>query len=388
MVTTVKRVKAINTSRVMREIWMQRSISRVDISKRTGLNKSTITHIVNELMEKGLVRRDSIGEASPQGGRRPIYLTLNEKFGCILGIELRPESYSAVAVDLVGDITFSKSERMKIAGSDIADSYRDIIERLEIDCTRSGAPLLGVGVGLAGVVNPYKRTIKYSIPLKLDEQYDFFTRISEKYPIPVFPENDANCCALGELAFHREYGLKNFLFVLVEIRDVADMQSIYEKTAVGMGIVIEGKLYHGTNYSAGEFRSVFRSSDNRGQVSLSDHEARVVDTDTAVTRKFIRELSKNIALLVNTFNLEIVFLGGDIEKYQSEVKEILTEEIRSNWSYPDPVDCEIKFSTLRERAVAYGAAGMVLDRLFTGIEPVEGVENIRFGGVDLIPGWH
>ena len=166
------------------------------------------------------------------------------------------------------------------------------------------------------------------------------------------------------------------------------MQSIYEKTAVGMGIVIEGKLYHGSNHSAGEFRSVFRSSDNRGQVSLSDQEASVVDTDAAVTRKFIRELSKNIALLVNTFNLEIVFLGGDIERYQSEVKEILAEEISNNWSYPDPVDCEIRFSSLRERAVAYGAAGMVLDRLFTGIEPVERVENIRFGGVDLIPGWH
>ena len=361
---------------------------RVDIAKRTGLNKSTITHIVNDLMEKGLVRRDSIGEASPQGGRRPIFLTLNEKFGCVLGIELRPESYTAVAVDLVGDITFSKSERMRIAGSDLADSYRDIIERLEVDCTRSGVPLLGVGVGLAGVVNPYERTIKYSIPLKLDDQYDFFTCISQKYPIPVFPENDANCCALGELAFHRDHGLKNFLFVLVEIRDVPDMQSIYEKTAVGMGIVIEGKLYHGSNHSAGEFRSVFRSSDNRGQVSLSDQEASVVDTDAAVTRKFIRELSKNIALLVNTFNLEIVFLGGDIERYQSEVKEILAEEISNNWSYPDPVDCEIRFSSLRERAVAYGAAGMVLDRLFTGIEPVERVENIRFGGVDLIPGWH
>ena len=384
----VKRAKIINASRVMREIWIQRRISRVDIAKNTGLNKSTVTHIINELMDNGLVRRDSVGEASPQGGRKPIYLTLNEKFGCILGIELRPESYSAVAVDLVGDIVFSKSERMEISGENLSRVFGEIVERLESDYSRTGMPLLGIGVGLSGVVNPINRTIKYSIPLQITGEYDFFRRISERYPIPVFPENDANCCALGELAFHREHGLKNFLFVLVEFRDIPDMKNIHEKTAVGIGIVIDGKLYHGSSFSAGEFRSVFRSEDNRGQFSLTNSEAFVVDSDEKIRKKFIRELSRNMALLVNTFNLEIVFLGGDIEKYQTEVNEILAEEIRSNWAYPGPIDAEIRFSSLRERAVAYGAAGMVLDRLFTGIEPAEGRDKIRFGGVDLIPGWH
>ena len=380
----VKRTKIINASRVMREIWIQRRTSRVEIAKSIGLNKSTITHLVNELMENGLVRADSVGEASPQGGRKPIFLTLNEKFGCVLGIELRPESYCAVAVDLVGDLIFSKTEKIESTGATLREVFNEIVSRLESDHMRTGLPLLGIGVGLSGVVDPRTQIIRYSIPLQINKQYDFYQEISKNHPVPIFPDNDANCCAWGELAFHREHDFKNFLFVLVEFRDIPDEKIIHEKTAVGIGIVIEGKVYYGSDFSAGEFRSVFRHKDSPGQFSLDKSEVTVVDTDEVVRRKFIEELSRNIALLVNTLNLSMVFLGGDIEKFQPEVTEILREEIERNWAYPGPVECEIRFSTLRDRAVAYGAAGMVLDRLFMDLGQTDSSDYMRFDGMDLI----
>ena len=380
----VKRTKLINASRVMREIWVQRRISRVDIANSLGLNKSTITHLVNELMECGLVRADSVGSASPQGGRKPIYLTLNEKFGCVLGIECRPESYHAVAVNLVGDMIFSKTERVESTGDTLGESFREILYRLEPDLKRTGTPLLGIGAGLSGVIDPRKQIIRYSIPLKIESRFDFYEKISKGHSVPVFPENDANCCAWGELAFHREFNLRNFIFVLVEFRDIPDEKIIHEKTAVGMGIVIDGKVYYGSDFSAGEFMSVFRSPQNQGQFSLSRDEVVVVDTDETVRRKFIRELSRNIALMVNTFNLSMVFLGGDIEKFQTEVTGILQEEIERNWAYPGPVDCEIRFSTLRDQAVAYGAAGMVLDRLFMDLGQAGSDDVMRFSGIDRI----
>ena len=71
-------------------------------------------------------------------------------------------------------------------------------------------------------------------------------------------------------------------------------------------------------------------------------------------------------MIANTFNLGRVFLGGHIERYRREVQAVLAEEIQRNWPYPDEVHCRIHFSSLGEKAVAYGAAGMVLHRLFAG----------------------
>ena len=369
----------------MREIWIRRRVSRVEIAKTLGLNKSTITNIVNELIEVGLVQPNSVGDAGPQGGRRPVFLALNDRFGCVLGIELRPESYSAVAVDLDGDIVFSKTERLSVSGSILATAFTDTMDRLQSEISRAKIPLLGVGVGIPGVVDTRRQVIKYSIPLHIEKEFDFFREVSSHYTVPVFPENDANCCAWGEMAFHREHRLTNFIFVVVEFRDVKPENIVNEKTAVGIGIVIDGKVYRGADFSAGEFRSVLQQTGGNGQFSLEKDEAAVVDTDPVIRRKFIRELSRNLALIVNTFNLNSIFLGGDIELYQNEMNELLQEEINTNWPYTGPVSCEIRFSTLGDRAVAYGAAGMVLDRLFMDLGSEDQNEIVKFGGIDLIP---
>lgn len=98
----LKRNRLLNTSRVMREIWINKQISRIQIAKNLGLDKSTISSIVANLLNDGIIREHAEGEAGPQGGRKPVYLTLNRSYACVLGIEFRPESYTAVAVDLQG----------------------------------------------------------------------------------------------------------------------------------------------------------------------------------------------------------------------------------------------------------------------------------------------
>jgi len=79
---------------------------------------------------------------------------------------------------------------------------------------------------------------------------------------------------------------------------------------------------------------------------------------------------------VNTFNLDHVFLGGDIERYEREIQPVLAEEIRFNWPYPGDVRCAISFSSLGDKAVAYGAAGMVLHRLFADLDIAESIGRV------------
>jgi len=103
---------------------------------------------------------------------------------------------------------------------------------------------------------------------------------------------------------------------------------------------------------------------------------RIRAVDPAVLARFFRELSRNIAMLVNTFNLDHVFLGGDIERYEGEIQPVLAGEIQSNWPYPGGVHCAIRFSSLGEKAVAYGAAGMVLHRLFADLDIAESIGRV------------
>jgi hypothetical protein len=68
---------------------------------------------------------------------------------------------------------------------------------------------------------------------------------------------------------------------------------------------------------------------------------------------------------VNTLNLTGVVFGGEITEYKEKLVPILESEIRKNWSYPNRVECSIDFSAFDKQAVAYGAAGMFLESVFT-----------------------
>jgi predicted NBD/HSP70 family sugar kinase len=382
----VKRTKRINTSRVMHDIWTSRETSRVEIARSLGLDKSTVSAIVNDLIDIGLISETREGSAGPQGGRKPVHITLNGEFGCVLGIELRPESYTAVGVDLNGEVVFSKFEKMRIAGADLKETILEIVDRVDVDRERCGLRLLGIGVGLSGVVNPYSGVVRFSIPLKLEEPVNLYSEMTGVFDVPFLVENDANACAWGELAFHRHKEMRDFLFCLVELRDISRSEVIHEKTAVGLGIAIGGAVHYGHEFSAGEFRSIYRGPGHLGQFALTREEAFSIEEDPQIMRRFVRELSRHVALFVNTFNLSHLFLGGNMDFEGNSVRDILAEEIEQNWPYPNPVSTQIAYSSLRERAVAFGAAGMVLERMFADIELVK--TATRDGGWDttLLPG--
>ena len=366
----------------MREIWINREISRVDIARSLGLDKSTISNNVNELLEMGVIVESSEGASGPQGGRKPVNIKLNKNYGCVLGLEMRPESYTAVAVDLEGEIIYSRFEKITVCGTCLVDRFLEIVELLSAELERKEIPLLGIGVGLSGVINAQKGTIKYSIPLQVGETLEFYGAVAQKVKVPVFIDNDANACVWGELAFHRVKELKDFIFLLLEIRDLdVNADNFHAKIGVGLGLVINGNVHYGQDYSAGEFQSIFRADGAPGQFNLTDWEQKVVDEDPAAREKFLRELGAHVALFVNTFNMSHVILGGYFERFDQQAARIFEEEIRKNWPYPYEIKRHIWLSSFGDQAVAYGAGGMVLNKLFSDLEIMEENPDNR------IPGW-
>lgn len=341
----IRKTKIENISRILRRLWESKQSSRVQIARDLELNKSTVTDIVSFLIKEGLIIEKEEGFSSPLGGRKPVTLELDTKYGYILGIEITSENYTVSAVDLAGEILFSETIEEQFNPSNFHDKTINILTRYPEQLKWIGAPILAAGIGMSGIIDSKQGIIIGSIALDIIEPFHFHANIATQFSFPIFIENDANCCAWGELTFNRSENLQNFIFTLVEF---------HKNISVGFGIVIDGKVYYGNSNSAGEFHSLFCPEGDRRQFKSAPLDLKA----------FIEELSRHLALFTNTFNLGQIFLGGDIEQYQNITKPILEKSINDNWMYTSPVQCEIRFSSLDKNSVAYGAAGMALEQIF------------------------
>jgi predicted NBD/HSP70 family sugar kinase len=362
----MKLLSHLNTFRVLRAIWLNKEISRIKIAKKLGLDKSTVSNIVSHLLELGVVKTTEEGTSSPLGGRKPIYLTLHKDFGCVLGIEIQPDSYKVVVINANGKILFTQSAAVTISCENLIERFLvivDLVTREVIEPKKLN--LIGIGIGISGIVNPQSGDIYQSIPLNITSTLNFYNEISGKIDVPVFIENDANCCCWGELAIHRRERLQHFIFVLEELRDSKSPYFKYQGTSIGIGIVINGKVYYGNEFSAGEFKSILWQSNNLSQFSTANEQMSSIEQDKETFLNIVKELALHIALFVNTFNLSHIFLGGFMENYESEIVTIIKGAIQNNWAYTNKVNCKVQFTTTGDLAVAYGAAAMYLEKFFS-----------------------
>lgn len=350
-------------ARIFRSVWRKPGISRIDLAASLGLDKSTVTNQVSRLIDLGLIVETEEGESSSKGGRRPIQLVINKKFGRIIGIEVQFGLYVAVVVDLAGSVLAERRGPLHITNENFSQSVLDIIAKMQAEFG-GGADLLGVGIGLGGLVDSRKGRIRYSVPIGIDQPIDFARTVAAKLPFPCSVENDANCCAWGEISFNRSEELHDFLFALVEYRRPLT-RSLRGGIGVGFGVVMGGKVHAGTHGNAGEFRSVFCDGPGPLQFSLTEEELARLDSDADALERTCDELSRNMAMLVNTMDFDRVYIGGDIESLDVDLPGMLRRRLAENWMYPAPKGVDIRYSSLGGSAVAYGAAGMILDRLVT-----------------------
>jgi predicted NBD/HSP70 family sugar kinase len=361
----LNKVNEVNTMRVLQQIWLSEGTSRVALARELGLVKSTVSRIAGMLLEQGIVRETSEKQARTGVGRKPVLLEINERYGTIIGLEIQPDFYNAVAINLRGEVLHTWSGAIALSGKDLVTAFLEIMESLTPWVDGSGSPLLGVGVAVAGIVDQHRGIIVQSNPLNVTEPVHFIRDVKDRMEVPVILENDANCCCWGELASRKTSRHNNFLFVLGEFRTGETESNLYWGIAIGLGIVLNGSVYHGASYSAGEFQSILWKQGNDGQFSLSNEEARRIKDDESLMTSALEELSSHVAFLVNTLNLTGVVFGGEITEYKEKLVPILESEIRKNWSYPNRVECSIDFSAFDKQAVAYGAAGMFLESVFT-----------------------
>lgn len=314
--------KKANISLVMQTIRINKEISRIDISRDLGLDRSTITNIVSKLMDRDLLIERAEGTSLSRGGRKPVLIGINDHFGNILGLEIQVDLYRATLISINGDILWNITGKV-VRGAHLDLTIRDIMRELEPEILKESAPLIGVGIGLPGHIDPLKGEILSSSPFYDEVPLD----IHNLFKVPVVLDNDANCCAWGVLESRKNSGIKHFIYAIVE------KHSENQCPEVGFGIVIGGKLYYGSNFAAGE---------------LYDQESRSFSEE-----EFFHDLINNLTLFNGFLNPSHIFLGGDV----MDIKKYVTGSSLEK-------QCNIEYSEFEEFEVSYGAASMFIERLF------------------------
>ncbi len=368
-----RRTRIINSSRIIRELWIHNVLSKAELAKNLNMNKSSVSNIIEELITYSVVEEKVPILPGPKGGRTAMGLSLNKDWFYVLGFELRSDSYTVLAVDIQGNVLFSQTEQRELTRDNLAKDFIAIVKDLQEKLAFLNRPLLGIGVGFSGIVDRDNQIIIRSVSLDIHDPLDFKKKVAGAFDFPVILENDASCGAWGEVVFQREKQLKNFIFLLIEFwkRSPSDKETSHPTIGIGFGF--GGRIYHGSKWAAGEFKSVLnRKQGSSRQIEIElPHGTKHITEDNSSLRLYIRDLCTNIAFLVNTLDIGNIFIGGDTEPFQSYIITLLEEELRLNSLTNSVPDCHIQFSSLGYHAVAYGAAALSLDQIFMNLEPLD-----------------
>lgn len=358
----------INILRIIRLLWIEKKISRVDIASKLAMDKSTVTKITSELTQKNIIKEAESGESGPQGGRKPVYLELNSEYACVAGIEINPEKIYCSLINLMGDPIFEYSEKIVCDEEyhfELMECFTKAFNILKEKSINLKNNIIGIGVGIPALVDVKSGKIIQSIPLQISEPIDFIQQAEKITNLPVFFDNDAKCCCYAEKMFWNDSSdVKNMMYVMVQHRPQQPVKNSPKNISVGFGFVLNGKIYHGANSSAGEFRSMMWDSSSKNQFVNGKDSIKSLSDEKKVLPIF-KELAKNVSFLVNTLNLDVVYVGGIERKYAEEIVKYIREDVIYLWPYEWNKTSTITTGVISENVVSVGAAILVLDKLFS-----------------------
>ena len=232
-VATSETARGINRGIVLNLIRRRQPISRADLARASGLQRSTVSLITEQLIREKWVIYGSTGRL-PRG-RRPTFLQLNDR-RAILVVDLRP-SLTTIAVSDVNGRFLSKQEVPTPADPDTAaDVFSTKIRQLME--SHSDLVFEGIGISVPGRFDERHQRVLFAPNLKWPE-FDLRGPLEKATGLPVEMENAANACVLAEVWFGQAELVRDIAVVTVS-------------EGVGVGIFSGGRLVVGSNGMAGE----------------------------------------------------------------------------------------------------------------------------------------
>ena len=391
--STVLDIRRANRSSVLRRIYSGQSMSRQELSQHSGLSSASITNVVAELLEEGIVIEAGI-EAS-QGGRPRSILSINPRYGYFIGVEVGDILTRIELFDLTLHKKGAVGYPMVLSENQPEQVVEYIHQGVKAVLAEAGVTLenvLGIGVSVGGIVEQVEHVFAY-IPSWGWRSVPLATLLEERFQMPIYLENAAKVMAQAEGFFGAGQGYEHLAVLLVA-------------TGIGAGIIADGSLYRGAGNSAGEWGHMTIELDGRlcrcgsrgcleayagapGIIASlremvprspllheNDQEstvAAIVDaarngdfTATQVLKDTAHHLGVGIANLINLFNPQLILLGGWAGL---QIGEYILPELHQfveRYALKQPLSLtRIDLCQLGQDAVAMGAATLVLEQFLT-----------------------
>jgi predicted NBD/HSP70 family sugar kinase len=234
---------------VFRDLYLNKVLTLTELSKLTHKSLPIVTTIVNDLIDEGYVLES--GQAPSTGGRRPsMYHLNNAKEKYIVAVAMDQLATKVVIYDLANNVQFP-AEEIRFPLLDQQSTIAKLVTFLNDYIQRSGIDkkqLLGIGLGMPGFIN-LEEGRNHSF-LKPEGDLSLTDTLKQKIGIPVFIDNDSSLLALAELRFGAGKNAKEVLVINIG-------------WGVGLGMIINGRLFRGHSGYAGEFSHIPLSLGNK-----------------------------------------------------------------------------------------------------------------------------
>ena len=369
-----------NRQRVMEILRMHGQISQADIARATGLSRTTVSTLVSELKEAGLVADIDTKSAHAHGGRPGVQLVLRNPSHVVVGIDFGHSHVAIAVADLAHNVLAERwydldVNREAARALDVAaDLFAEVLSEVSAERTS----VLGVGMGIPGPVDRAHGTAGSATILPGWVGLRIAAEMEQRLEIPVQIENDANLGALAELTWGAGRDCSNFAYIKAA-------------TGIGAGIVINGRLLRGATGTAGEIGHTTLDEagplcycGNRGCLeTVASGPAIVqlvgrVNGETLTLSRIVelasggdlrcrraladagREIGVAVAGLCNLINPERVIVGGLMSQAGEVLLAPLRESIRRHAVQAAAETVDVRAAVFVERAELLGSVALAL----------------------------
>jgi predicted NBD/HSP70 family sugar kinase len=376
-------LRAINERTVLELIRTGLATSRAEIARTSGLSKPTVSQALASLADAGLVHE--VGRATGGKGPSAVLYELNPRAGCVVGIDVGRNWVRAAAADIAGSITARLDRRAARSAAGLIEQIGQIAHDVAGEAGMRWRQVTHATVGAAGVVDPRRGAVAMAPNLPGFGRPGLVGAIRDELGTVVSFENDVNLAALGELTDGAGRGVSTFAYLWVG-------------TGVGLGVVIDGRLYRGATGAAGEVGYLplgpgdphDRAVRLHGQLEEAMGAAAVVRsaralgmrpplspkrifaaaregdrTALAVVEQEARRIALAIAAIAPVLDPELVVLGGGI----AAGGDLPLEPIIAELETISPFRPRLAIGELGDEAVLHGAVATALaaaqDQLFS-----------------------
>jgi len=390
-------VRKFNSALVLDFLRREAPRSRAELAVATGLNRSTVSSIVNDLVSDGLIQETTF--QSDRVGRPGLLLELNPSGGFAVGLEIGVDFLSAIVTDFTANVLWRRHEKSDASQGQVTvieHAFALIEDALAFGRAQNLRPL-GIGIGIPALVDLNRGYVMLAPNLHW-ENTPLRLMCTQRFRLPVIVENDGNASAMAEYYFGAARNVKN---------------SIYLSAGVGLGagIILDGKLFRGTSGYAAEIghmvadpkgelcacgkrgcyetlvnpRPVIRlvqealdTSDTpsllrdvRGPITF-DLVVEAARQNDAVALDALKSLGDNLGIvmanLINLFNPEMMILGGVLGHAAEFLMPVVEESIKTNALSLSRRDVTLAASKYGDETCVMGAATLILDQILR--EPV------------------